>query len=297
MCGSSLCHMTRTCREGKWEGRPRIVHRGEAAPGARLGARTRGITNIIKKPPAPQVRCRHEGNNFWIPRLHHKNQEAGHTDRSQHNAHLLYLHGMWRTVHQHYDQSQLSQALQVLKGKQWAVVWIEYEMATLAHALRTSTPAEGAASAGCGSCRDWGLTLVGSRWIWVDVSLATSHHALWFLFCHDVNKLCHMLLLLWSALLSSVFLSWWREPPELWAKIYLSILTLTCQVFDRHNMNITNMGDMSRTHGHQNAGFFTRLPILVPFPREAHVILPKFSDVLHPDMNLTIFTVFYERQK
>lgn len=108
MCGSSLHHMARTCREGKWEGCPRIAHREEAAPGARLGARTPEITNIIKKPPAPQVRCRHKGNNFWIPRLHHKNQEAGHTDRSQQNAHLLHLHGMWRTVHQHYDQSQLS---------------------------------------------------------------------------------------------------------------------------------------------------------------------------------------------
>lgn len=31
-------------------------------------------------------------------------------------------------------------------------------------------------------------------------------------------------------------------------------------------------------------------PTLVPFPREAHVILPKFSDVLHPDKNLISFT-------
>lgn len=33
-------------------------------------------------------------------------------------------------------------------------------------------------------------------------------------------------------------------------------------------------------------------PILVSFPSELHVLLPKFSDVLYTDMNLMVFAPF-----
>lgn len=33
-------------------------------------------------------------------------------------------------------------------------------------------------------------------------------------------------------------------------------------------------------------------PILVSFPSELHVILPKFSDVLYTNMNLMVFALF-----